>query len=274
MSGILSALGLTGSAPAPAPPPAPEPAPVYGGGWAKAPASSPRRAPVLDPTEQSLFDQGQAIGRQALIHDERGEAEQAVQLYMQACGVLQPLVRTGEQAKKDWVKKWFVTYLERAEALRNGPPQPAQLAPAPASAPAAAPAAARPASSPARVAAGAAAGGRADRLAQLSRPKSGRAKHPASASSRGQRGDGGSAAASAAAATATKRPQKKGGAGGAGGGGGGFDSKLRAMIESDIVDSGPAVRFADIAGLEAAKATLHEVVILPVLRPDLFTGLR
>ena len=51
-------------------------------------------------------------------------------------------------------------------------------------------------------------------------------------------------------------------------------SEYAARIESEIVDSGPPVMFDDIAGLEDAKRALHEMVIMPQLRPDLFTGLR
>ena len=51
-------------------------------------------------------------------------------------------------------------------------------------------------------------------------------------------------------------------------------SEYAARIESEIVDSGPPVTFDDIAGLQDAKRALQEMVILPQLRPDLFTGLR
>jgi spastin len=36
----------------------------------------------------------------------------------------------------------------------------------------------------------------------------------------------------------------------------------------------PNVAWKDIAGLESAKSALHEIVVLPNLRPELFTGLR
>ncbi|KAJ1459458.1 P-loop containing nucleoside triphosphate hydrolase protein [Pelagophyceae sp. CCMP2097] len=41
-----------------------------------------------------------------------------------------------------------------------------------------------------------------------------------------------------------------------------------------MLDSASGVRWIDIAGLEDAKRTLHEAVVLPQLRPDLFFGLR
>ncbi|CAB1311710.1 unnamed protein product [Coregonus sp. 'balchen'] len=52
------------------------------------------------------------------------------------------------------------------------------------------------------------------------------------------------------------------------------DSKLANLILNEIVDSGSAVSFEDIAGQELAKQALQEIVILPALRPELFTGLR
>lgn len=54
----------------------------------------------------------------------------------------------------------------------------------------------------------------------------------------------------------------------------GEEAKLRAAVESDIVDHSPGVSWADVAGLEEAKRALQEAVVLPSLRPDLFTGLR
>ncbi|XP_030635672.1 spastin isoform X2 [Chanos chanos] len=52
------------------------------------------------------------------------------------------------------------------------------------------------------------------------------------------------------------------------------DSKLANLILNEIVDSGSMVHFDDIAGQELAKQALQEIVILPALRPELFTGLR
>ncbi|XP_056147584.1 spastin-like isoform X1 [Lampris incognitus] len=52
------------------------------------------------------------------------------------------------------------------------------------------------------------------------------------------------------------------------------DSKLANLILNEIVDSGGTVSFEDIAGQDLAKQALQEIVILPALRPELFTGLR
>lgn len=46
------------------------------------------------------------------------------------------------------------------------------------------------------------------------------------------------------------------------------------LIENEIMDSGAPVHWDDIAGLEFAKNTIKEIVVWPMLRPDIFTGLR
>ncbi|CAB1116306.1 unnamed protein product [Ectocarpus sp. CCAP 1310/34] len=82
------------------------------------------------------------------------------------------------------------------------------------------------------------------------------------------RGRSGIGAGSAAAGT---------GGGGARGGGRrekSDKSELENKILEDMLDSSPGVTWDSIAGLEYAKQTLQETVILPNLRPDLFTGLR
>ncbi|KAL2892367.1 Spastin [Bienertia sinuspersici] len=55
---------------------------------------------------------------------------------------------------------------------------------------------------------------------------------------------------------------------------GGGDTKLVEMINTVIVDRSPSVKWEDVAGLDVAKQTLFEMVILPTKRKDLFTGLR
>lgn len=53
-----------------------------------------------------------------------------------------------------------------------------------------------------------------------------------------------------------------------------FEPKIIELIMSEIMDHGPPVAWEDIAGLEFAKATIKEIVVWPMLRPDIFTGLR
>ncbi|CAI5981183.1 unnamed protein product [Closterium sp. NIES-64] len=55
---------------------------------------------------------------------------------------------------------------------------------------------------------------------------------------------------------------------------GGVDAQLVAVVEGEIVDARPSVRWDDIVGLEGAKQALQEMVILPALRSDLFQGIR
>eukprot|EP01147_Barroeca_monosierra_P004756 gene4757-6838_t len=54
----------------------------------------------------------------------------------------------------------------------------------------------------------------------------------------------------------------------------GWDPELVEMLERDIVHKNPSVRWTDIAGHNSAKSLLEEAVVLPLLRPDFFTGIR
>lgn len=54
----------------------------------------------------------------------------------------------------------------------------------------------------------------------------------------------------------------------------GVDPKLAQNILDEIVEGGQRVQWDDIVGQETAKQALQEMVILPSLRPELFTGLR
>ncbi len=46
------------------------------------------------------------------------------------------------------------------------------------------------------------------------------------------------------------------------------------LIENEIMERQPKVTWNDIAGLEFAKKTINEVIVWPMLRPDIFTGIR
>ena len=50
------------------------------------------------------------------------------------------------------------------------------------------------------------------------------------------------------------------------------NAKLKESLGSAIVTEKPNVKWDDVAGLEKAKATLQEAVILPTKFPQLFVG--
>lgn len=52
------------------------------------------------------------------------------------------------------------------------------------------------------------------------------------------------------------------------------ESKMVELIKNEIMDSKTTICWDDIAGLEYAKKIIKEVVVYPMLRPDIFTGLR
>lgn len=54
----------------------------------------------------------------------------------------------------------------------------------------------------------------------------------------------------------------------------GIDENLISFIESEILTKSPNVSWDDIAGLDFAKKTIKEIIIWPLLRPDLFNGIR
>ncbi|XP_032829286.1 katanin p60 ATPase-containing subunit A-like 1 [Petromyzon marinus] len=54
----------------------------------------------------------------------------------------------------------------------------------------------------------------------------------------------------------------------------GYDKDLVEALERDIVSRNPNVRWDDIADLDVAKKLLEEAVVLPMLIPDFFKGIR
>ncbi|KAH6572551.1 hypothetical protein BASA50_004363 [Batrachochytrium salamandrivorans] len=53
-----------------------------------------------------------------------------------------------------------------------------------------------------------------------------------------------------------------------------IDPQMIETIRNEIMDHLPQVAWDDIAGLEHAKKSIQEIVVWPMLRPDIFTGLR
>ena len=54
----------------------------------------------------------------------------------------------------------------------------------------------------------------------------------------------------------------------------GYEPHLVDMIEKDLLFRNPDVKWNDIAGLHDAKALLQEAVVLPLIMPDFFKGIR
>ncbi|WOK97973.1 katanin p60 ATPase-containing subunit A1 [Canna indica] len=54
----------------------------------------------------------------------------------------------------------------------------------------------------------------------------------------------------------------------------GPDTDLAAMLERDVLETTPGVRWDDVAGLSEAKRLLEEAVVLPLWMPEYFQGIR
>ena len=52
------------------------------------------------------------------------------------------------------------------------------------------------------------------------------------------------------------------------------DSEMDAKVESEIMITNPGIKFSDIIGMQEMKKTLYEIIIVPSIRPDFFTGIR
>lgn len=53
-----------------------------------------------------------------------------------------------------------------------------------------------------------------------------------------------------------------------------YDRHIIDRIENEIIDNTLPVSWADIAGLDNVKKTINEIVVWPLLRPDVFKGIR
>jgi len=51
-------------------------------------------------------------------------------------------------------------------------------------------------------------------------------------------------------------------------------NEILERIKSEILNKDPKVKFDEVVGLDKVKQALKEIIIIPSLRPDLFTGLR
>ena len=51
------------------------------------------------------------------------------------------------------------------------------------------------------------------------------------------------------------------------------DTEMESKIESEIMSTVPNVSFSDVVGMDYLKQMINEIIILPTIRPDLFTGI-
>lgn len=54
----------------------------------------------------------------------------------------------------------------------------------------------------------------------------------------------------------------------------GYEAHLVESLEKDILQRDPSIQWNDVAGLNEAKAILQEAVVLPVIMPEFFKGIR
>ena len=52
------------------------------------------------------------------------------------------------------------------------------------------------------------------------------------------------------------------------------DTEMDEKIATEIMQTNPGVKFSDIIGMKEMKKILYEIIIVPQIRPDLFTGIR
>ena len=52
------------------------------------------------------------------------------------------------------------------------------------------------------------------------------------------------------------------------------EDEMDQKIESEIMVKNPKVKFNDIIGMKDMKQTLYEIIVVPTIRPDFFTGIR
>jgi ATP-dependent Clp protease ATP-binding subunit ClpA len=220
------------------------------------------------PARSAAHQQALAIMTRAVTADEAGQYDTALEMYQVGAELMLGAIKEAPEARKSEMRERATQCLDRAERMKKD--QEALLATARAGLPPPQPA--RAASDPTHVV----------------------ARSPAAPGGRG-RGDGAaasSAAATAAAAVRAANTQRGRGVGGGGarcghgtavgrGGGAaaGADTSGSSKLQSDLEEGAimtekPNVRWADVAGLETAKAALQEAVVLPLRFPNLFTGER